>query len=170
VVKPPSPTPTTLPTPEEDEEALLKRKVANPTETVIGEAEGEPPPPAKVAATKPSPPPATATAKPGAKPAHAAKPTAVAVAREPETISVHVVSKPVGAVIKIKDRVFGPAPMNLRFRSGITYELSFVKTGYVSESKRFVVSRRKNQQIAVTLKKKPGPPPKKGFLRRLFGG
>ncbi len=169
-VTPPSPTPSIEPTPEEDEEALLKRKVANPTETVIGEAEGEPPPPAKVAATKRSLPAAT-PAKPDAKSAPAAKPTAITtVAREPETVSVHVVSKPVGAVIKIKDRVFGPAPMNLRFRSGITYDLSFVKTGYISESKRFTVSRRKNQQIAVTLKKKAGPPQKKGFLRRLFGG
>jgi hypothetical protein len=95
-----------------------------------------------------------------------AKP-AKAVAVEP--VSVRLVSVPEGAVISIGKRVFGRAPMNLRFRPGITFELTFVKKGYQPTSKRITVANRKNQSVKVTLKKKPAPPPKKSLLRRIFG-
>jgi hypothetical protein len=80
---------------------------------------------------------------------------------------VRITSRPDGAVVKLGNRVFGRAPLNLRFNPGVTYELSFVKSGYVTARKRFTVSTRPNQQLSVTLKKKPVK--RKSFFQRLFG-
>jgi hypothetical protein len=82
---------------------------------------------------------------------------------------VRIESRPEGAVVKLRDRVFGRAPLNLRFNSGITYELTFVKSGYESNTRRFTVTKRRNQKIVMSLKKRPAPR-KKGLLQRLFGG
>ena len=71
-------------------------------------------------------------------------------------------------MVKLKNRVFGRSPLNLRFRPGIAYELTFIKKSYQNASKRFTVSGRKNQKVRVTLKKKAAP--KKSLLRRIFGG
>jgi serine/threonine protein kinase len=102
------------------------------------------------------------------------KPAAAKGVRPPEVVSVHVDSSPAGAVVSIGKRVFGRAPLHLRFRPGITYELTFVKQGYLSTTKRFSVSHRPNQTVKVALKKKPEkkplPAPKKSLLRRIFGG
>jgi serine/threonine protein kinase len=88
-----------------------------------------------------------------------------------ESVSVRVDSRPSGAVIKLKDRVFGRSPLNLRFRPGHSYELTFVKHGYQTTSKRFKVSHRKNQRITATLAvNKRSAPKKKGLLQRIFGG
>ena len=84
-----------------------------------------------------------------------------------ESVSVYIESQPHGAVIKLKNRVFGRSPLKLRFRPGIMYELTFVKKGYQYTSKRFTVTGRKNQKVRVTLKKKPTP--KKSLLQRIFG-
>ena len=70
-------------------------------------------------------------------------------------------------MVKLKNRVFGRSPLNLRFRPGIAYELTFIKKGYQNASKRFTVTGRKNQKVRVTLKKKPAP--KKSFFRRILG-
>jgi len=59
--------------------------------------------------------------------------------------------------------------MNLRFRPGITFELTFVKKGYQPTTKRFVATGRKNQTVKVALTKKPAPR-KKSLFRRIFGG
>jgi serine/threonine protein kinase len=126
---------------DEDEEKLLKQAEPDDAERVIGEDEGV----AHRASAKP----------------------AKVVAVEP--VSVRLVSVPEGAVISIGKRVFGRAPMNLRFRPGITFELTFVKKGYQPTSKRITVANRKNQSVKVALKKKPAPPPKKSLLRRIFG-
>jgi hypothetical protein len=86
---------------------------------------------------------------------------------EPQVVSVYTATRPVGAVIRLRDQVFGRAPMNLRFRPGVPFDLSFVKTGYVTRTKRFTFSKRKNQTVTVTLARRPE---KKSFFRRLFGG
>ena len=57
--------------------------------------------------------------------------------------------------------------MNLRFRPGITFELTFVKKGYLPTSKSFTPTGRKNQTVRVVLRKKPQP--RKSFFRRIFG-
>jgi serine/threonine protein kinase len=88
-------------------------------------------------------------------------------AEQPTVVSVKVTTTPTGAVIRLKNRIFGRAPMNLRFRAGITYELDFVKSGYITAHKRVTVTRRKQQSVRVALKKKAAQ--KKGFFQRLFG-
>jgi serine/threonine protein kinase len=127
---------------EEEEETLLKHAEPDDGERVIGEEEGV------VSKKKPT----EKTSKPAFEP-----------------VSVKVVSHPEGAVIKLGKRVFGRAPMNLRFRPGISFELTFVKQGYEITTKRFVPSGRKNQVVKVTLQKK-SQPKKKSILRRIFGG
>jgi hypothetical protein len=87
---------------------------------------------------------------------------------EAPVVSVKIVTRPEGAVIRLKERVFGRAPMNLRFRPGVPFDLSFVKTGYVTKTKRFTFAKRKNQSVTVVLAKRPEK--KKSFFRRLFGG
>ena len=80
---------------------------------------------------------------------------------------MRIVSSPEGAVVGLGKRVFGRAPLNLRFRPGITYELTFVKKGYLSASKRFAVTKRQKQSVKATLRKKPVP--KRSLFRRIFG-
>lgn len=126
----------------EEEEDLLKNAEPESDDRVIGEDD--------------------AVAKPKAK--------AVVVTKDqpaPEAVSVHIVSSPEGAVVSLGKRVFGRAPLNLRFRPGITYELTFVKKGYKSTTKRFFVKARPNQTVKTYLSKKTAA--KKSLLRRIFG-
>jgi serine/threonine-protein kinase len=156
---------------EEDEEALLQRQEPDIAEKVIGdEPEAPAPKEPEPAPEKAEPPPAgapvrrrVAAAAPSPSPPPARRPAA----KEPA--SVRIESRPEGAVIKLGSRVFGRAPMNLRFNPGVTYELTFVKAGYQSTRKRFTPSRRKGQRVAVVLKKKP-PPRRKSFFQRLMNG
>jgi hypothetical protein len=131
------------PAPPEEEEDLLKNAEPESDSRVIGEDD--------------------AVAKPKAKPA----PPKGQI--PPEAVSVHIESVPEGAVVSLGKRVFGRAPLNLHFRPGITYEIRLVKKGYLSTTKRFGVSKRPNQSVKVTLKKKPEPKPKKSLFRRIFG-
>jgi serine/threonine protein kinase len=128
---------------EEEEENLLKNAEPDDHERVIDENEG-------VSGFKKKS--VKAPSEPGAAP-----------------VSVHVVSTPEGAVVGLGKRVFGRAPMNLRFRPGITFELTFVKKGYLSATKRFVATGKKNQTVRVALTKRPAPA-KKSLFRRIFGG
>jgi hypothetical protein len=74
-------------------------------------------------------------------------------------------------VVHIGRNVLGRAPLNLRFNSGVTYELTFVKGGYETAKKRYTVTRKKGQAVGITLKKRPATAPKrKNFFQRLFGG
>jgi len=128
---------------EEEEESLLRNAEPEDSKRVLGEDEG-------------------VSAREGAAAAESAAPPAV---------SVRLVSSPKGAVVKVGKRVFGRAPLSLRFRPGITFEIDFVKKGYLPASKRFAVSEKKNQVVKVTLKKKPKKKTaeKKSFFRRIFG-
>jgi serine/threonine protein kinase len=137
----PPPQPAT--DPNEDEETLLKHKEPDAEKKVIG-AENAPPP------------------------RHTGPRPAGGWQTEYPSISVHIVTRPEGAVIKLKDRVFGRAPMNLRFRPGIPIELSFVKSGYQTTTRKFTFGRRKDQSVVVSLPKRSEK--KKGLFRRLFGG
>jgi len=141
-VEPPPLTPPPPATdPGEDEEALLKHTEPDADKKIIG-GENAPPPP-----------------RTGPRPAGGWQ-------SEYPSISVHIVTRPEGAVIKLKDRVFGRAPMNLRFRPGIPIELSFVKSGYQTTTRKFTFGKHKNQSVVVSLPKSK----KKGLFRRLFGG
>jgi serine/threonine-protein kinase len=133
---------------DDDEETLLKHTEPDAEKKVIG-AEDQPP----------EPPPVPSSSKKGSTAAIPARPSY-------PVVSVKITTRPEGAVIRLKNRVFGRAPMNLRFRPGIPFELSFVKSGYVTKTRRYVFARRQNQAISVSLQKRS----KKSFLRRLFGG
>ncbi|HEY0708918.1 MAG TPA: serine/threonine-protein kinase [Polyangia bacterium] len=135
---------------EEDEEALLRRSEADIADKVIGEEAASPPPVPKSGA---------APSKPVASRPRPAPPRA--------PVAVRIDSRPTGAVVKIGSRVFGRAPLTLRFNPGITFELTFVKSGHVTTRKRFVASPRSGQKVTATLKKKAVR--KKGFFERLFG-
>jgi serine/threonine protein kinase len=130
---------------QEDEDDLLKNAEPESSDLVIGEDEG-------IKQHKPRKPPAV-----GSEP--------------PAAVSVHIQSTPEGAVVSLGRRVFGRAPINLRFRPGISYELTFVKKGYQSTTRRFTVTGRPNQSVKAVLKQKtaPKPAPKKSLFRRIFG-
>jgi serine/threonine protein kinase len=128
---------------QEDEEDLLRNAEPDSSERVIGEDDG-----IKQHRLRPSP-------SVGSEP--------------PAPLSVRIISVPEGAVVSIGKRVFGRAPINLRFRPGISYELTFVKKGYQSTNKRFTVTTRANQSVKAVLKQKPAAKPKKSLFRRIFG-
>jgi eukaryotic-like serine/threonine-protein kinase len=158
---------------EEDEEALLKRQEPDIAEKVIGEEDSTPaepapapPAPARVPVPAPRRPTAAVTRPPAPASVSAPAPRRTPL-REPA--SVRIESRPDGAVIKLGSRVFGRAPMNLRFNRGVTYELTFVKQGFESTRKRFTASGRKGQRVAVVLKKRSATK-RKGFFQRLLGG
>jgi serine/threonine protein kinase len=132
---------------EEDEEELLRHREPDAADTVIGEEAAAPPRPGT---PRQAPAKKTAAPKPPPAPSY-----------------VRITSRPDGAVVKLGSRVFGRAPLNLRFNPGVTYELAFVKSGYVTARKRFTVSTKTNQQLTVTLKKKAVK--RKSFFQRLFG-
>jgi serine/threonine protein kinase len=142
------PPPQTAPEPapdkdDDDEEKLLEHKEPDAEKKVIG-AENLPPPP-----------------RTGPRPAGGWQ-------TEYPSVSVHIATRPEGAIIKLKDRVFGRAPMNLRFRPGIPIELSFVKSGYHTTTRKFNFPRHKNQSVVVSLPRRAEK--KKGLFHRLFGG
>jgi hypothetical protein len=128
---------------QEDEEDLLKNAEPESSDRVIGEEEG-------VRQHKPRKPPVV-----GKEP--------------PAAVSVRITSSPEGAVVSLGRRVFGRAPINLRFRPGISYELTFVKKGYVSTTRRFTVTSRANQSVKAVLRQKPVSTPKRSLFRRIFG-
>jgi serine/threonine-protein kinase len=152
---------------EEDEEALLKQQEPDIADKVIG-AETTPPPappPPIRAPVKPAGPAPTTSAskKPPARPPAPARTPAP---REPQSVLID--SHPDGAVVKLGSRVLGRAPINLRFNPGITYELTFVKSGYQSAKKRFTATGRKGQRVNASLRKRPGGR-RRNFFQRLFG-
>ncbi len=92
-------------------------------------------------------------ARPQTKPAPRAQP-----------VQIRITTSPLGAVVRTKKQVLGRTPLAVRFNPGNTYELTFVKRGYVTNSRRLAVNVGKPQSISVAMKKAP-PPPKRGFFR-----
>jgi serine/threonine protein kinase len=133
---------------EPDEEAMLKDAV--PNDAVIGEEDGEAIP-AKAAPKKPAPKGKMAAAKLVAKPAPPSPPPAAKV----ETAVLRITSAPEGAVVRTKYKVLGRTPINLRFKTGNTYELQVMKRGYNPATRKVAVNNAKDRKIAVALKKKP---------------
>jgi serine/threonine protein kinase len=137
---------------EPDEEALLRDAVPNAEEAVIGADGAEPAPRAAEGFFKRNVP---ADAKPAhpAAPAGAAKAKAAPVVKE--TAILHITTRPVGAIVRTKAQVLGRTPINLHFRTGNIYELTFVKAGYVPASRRVAVTSAKDKKVAVALRKRP---------------
>jgi hypothetical protein len=68
---------------------------------------------------------------------------------------MHISSTPDGAVVRINKRVLGRTPINLRFKTGNDYQLTFVKNGYVTATKSVAVRGSHDGKFAVSLKKQP---------------
>ena len=145
---------------DEDEDHLLAEAIPDAKDVVIGEDDGAPeeapappaPPPAPPVqdVAKTAPPVKVATATPPRKapaPKPAPKPDPKA-----DTVSVLITSQPPGAVVKLKKRVFGKTPIPLRFRTGIIFELTFVKNGFTPTAKRFLVTKKKDQKVIAYLR------------------
>jgi hypothetical protein len=148
--EPPEPKTAVAEDDDTNEEELLKKAVPNAEQAVIGangaepaktepEAPDEKRAPAKTAAGKPSRPAPAFKPKP---PAH-------------ETAILHLKTTPVGAVVRTKGQVLGRTPINLHFRTGNTYELTFVKSGYQPASRLVAVVSSKDKTLALALKKRP---------------
>ncbi len=138
---------------DQDEETLLKKAVPNAEEAVIGEEGAEPraePKHEPEAEAKEGHVATKAKAPPG-------KPTAI----------LHITTNPVGAVVKTKAQVLGRTPINLHFRTGVTYELTFVKAGFETASRRVAVVGTKDKKVALSLKKKKAGQParKRSFFK-----
>jgi hypothetical protein len=143
---------------EPDEEALLRQAVPNAETAVIGEEEADAPAPETRAGK------GAAAARAGkaagdkkddrAGAASKASSSSAGPAR-PETVSLHITSSPVGAVVRTKYKVLGRTPISLHFRGGNTYELMFIKQGYAQTTKRVTIAGNgaKDRKVAVTLKK-----------------
>jgi serine/threonine protein kinase len=177
----------TQPEEEEDEEALLKQKEPDIADKVIGAdvplpgapapvtppppvpaprpTPATPPPTSRPASSRPTSPVASRSAPPPAKPSPPPKPATPTW--KPQSIRID--SRPDGAVVKLGPRVLGRAPINLRFRPGMSYELTFVKSGYQSTKKRFTASGRKGQLVNANLKKRPTSRKRRNFFQRLLG-
>ncbi len=135
---------------EPDEEALLREALPNAENTVIGEEEADgPAAESKGAGAK--------NGKASARTAAASK--AASSPAKPETVSLHITSTPVGAVVRTKYKVLGRTPISLHFRGGNTYELMFIKKGYAQATKRVTIagSGAKDRKVAVVLKKSRTP-------------
>ena len=116
---------------------MISEEDSTPEETT------PPPPPAKPEPVK------VATAPPPKKDPPKAPPKPEPKA---DTVSVLITSQPTGAVVKLKSRVFGKTPIPLRFRTGLIFELTFVKNGYGPTAKRFLVTKKKDQKVVAYLR------------------
>jgi serine/threonine-protein kinase len=137
-----------------DEEELLKKAVPNAEQAVIG-ANGAEPPPAKEEPEKPPPAKPAPVKVAGAKPSRPAPPPPKPKPPVHPTAILHLKTTPVGAIVRTKGQVLGRTPINLHFRTGNTYELTFVKSGYVPASRLVAVVNARDKTLALALKKRP---------------
>jgi serine/threonine protein kinase len=105
-------------------------------------------PAAAASAPRPSPSPSTS---PFPLPS---APRAAAAAPRAQPITLRITSSPRGAVVRTKKHVLGRTPLSARFNPGGTYQLTFVKKGYVTTSRRVAVApSSKSRSLAVSLKR-----------------
>ena len=101
---------------------------------MIGEEEAE------AAAARPRPgakKPAPRRRKPKTTPPRRPPQRKPAPAGKVETAVLHITSAPAGAIVRTKSRVLGRTPINLHFKTGNTYELKLVKSGYKPATRRW---------------------------------
>jgi len=80
-------------------------------------------------------------------------------------VQIRITTSPLGAVVRTKKQVLGRTPLAVRFAPGNVYELTFVKTGYVSNNRKLAVLAGKPQSISVAMKRKPASNQRHGFFR-----
>jgi hypothetical protein len=123
---------------DDNEEALLGRVVPDAS-AIIGEDEAAAPPPA-------------AARKEPRRPAPTPAPRA-----PPPPVLIRITSSPLGAVVRTKKQVLGRTPIAIRFNAGNTYQLTFVKAGYVTSSRLIAVAGGKPKSVSVPMKKAAAP-------------
>lgn len=72
-----------------------------------------------------------------------------------QPVQVRITTSPLGAVVRTKKQVLGRTPIAIKFKPGNTYELTFVKSGYVTHSRRLAVGNGKPKSVSVAMKKAP---------------
>jgi hypothetical protein len=75
-------------------------------------------------------------------------------------VPVVIKSDPEGSRVTTGKHVFGSTPLTLKLRPGNSYEFTFTKAGYLSQSRRYRFDAEAPQSLRVTLKKAPEPPRK----------
>jgi serine/threonine-protein kinase len=143
---------------EPDEEALLRDAVPNAENAVIGEDDAEP-----TAATKgqKKTPPIVKGKTPPPKPAPGPTARLAPAPARVQTALLRITSAPEGAIVRTKYKVLGRTPINLHFKTGNTYELKLVKSGYTPATRKVAVNNTKDRKLAVALKKRAAPKKKR---------
>jgi hypothetical protein len=121
---------------------------------VIGEDEAD--------TSRPTPPPPKKShrASSASSPAGAS----AAAGKAPQPVTVRITSSPLGAEVRTKKQVLGRTPIAIRFNPGNTYELTFVKAGYVTSSRMVAVGSGKPRSVSVPMKRAPSPA-RRGLFR-----
>jgi len=78
-------------------------------------------------------------------------------AHPPQPVMVRITSSPLGAEVRTKKQILGRTPISIRFNPGNSYELTFIKSGYVSSSRTIAVGNGKSKSISVPMKKAAAP-------------
>jgi hypothetical protein len=139
---------------DEDEEALLSRVVPD-AGAVVGEDEADSPQGASARKDRTQNPAASTQAPARRAPG---RPAATPVV-------VRITSSPLGAVVRTKRQVLGRTPIAIRFNPGNTYQLTFVKAGYVTSSRMLAVGSGKPKSISVPMKKRASTARRGGLFR-----
>ena len=88
-----------------------------------------------------------------------------AATHPPQPVMVRITSRPLGAEVRTKKQLLGRTPINIRFNPGNSYQLTFIKAGYVTSSRTIAVAgNAKAKSISVPMKKAP-PPARHGLFR-----
>jgi serine/threonine-protein kinase len=77
------------------------------------------------------------------------------------TVSVKFASTPPGAQVVVNGKSFGVTPLSIRFKPGLTHDVTLKKDGFQDAQRRVYVSRGKNQVVQVGMEKTAAPGPKK---------
>ena len=96
--------------------------------------------------------------------AHKTAHKAASPSHPPPLVMVRITSSPLGAEVRTKKQLLGRTPLGIRFNPGNTYELTFVKSGYVTSSRMVAVGNGKSKSVSVPMKKAP-PPARHGLFR-----
>lgn len=91
-------------------------------------------------------------------------PASAPAAKPAQPVVVRITSSPLGAEVRTKKQVLGRTPIAIRFNPGNTYELTFVKAGYVTSSRMVAVASGKPKSVSVPMKKAP-PAARRGLFR-----
>jgi serine/threonine-protein kinase len=120
---------------------------------VIGEDEAD--------TSRPTPPPKKSHRASSANSTTGASATA---GKPPQPVTVRITSSPLGAEVRTKKQMLGRTPIAIRFNPGNTYELTFVKAGYVTSSRMVAVGSGKPKSVSVPMKRAPSPA-RRGLFR-----